>query len=200
MTRIIAALLLALPFCGSALASTQHEHQHHSPYAGFEDREIKSLSQNDLEELRRGGGWGLALPAELNGVPGPAHVLELSDQIPLRGEQKEAIEARFESMREQAIEVGERLIEAERAIEQAFAERSLNKEGLRQLLAAAEEARVELRFVHLAAYLDTLPILDDEQVAHYNQLRGYTNGEDDPCDNVPEGHDPERYRQHMGCE
>ena len=198
MPRLIAALLLALPFCGSALASTQH--QHHSPYAGFEEREIKSLSQDDVEELRRGGGWGLALPAELNGVPGPAHLLELSDQIPLREEQKAAIEARFESMREQAIEAGERLIEAERAIEQAFAERNREKEGLRRLLAQAEEARAELRFVHLATHLDTLPILDDEQVVRYNQLRGYANGEENPCDSVPEGHDPERYRQHMGCE
>jgi hypothetical protein len=39
------------------------QHQAHSPYAGFESREIKSLSDSDLEELRRGGGWGLALSA-----------------------------------------------------------------------------------------------------------------------------------------
>ncbi|QPP48908.1 MULTISPECIES: hypothetical protein [unclassified Halomonas] len=198
MPRMIAALLLALPFCASALASTQY--QHHSPYAGFEEREIKSLSHDDIEELRRGGGWGLALPAELNGMPGPAHLLELSDQIPLRDEQETAIEARFENMQRQAIEAGERLIEAERAIEKAFAERSLEKEGLRRLLAQAEEARAELRFVHLAAHLDTLPLLDDDQVARYNQLRGYASEEESPCDSVPEGHDPERYRQHIGCE
>ncbi|MGQ4879310.1 hypothetical protein ACOJCM_12165 [Billgrantia sp. LNSP4103-1] len=198
--RIFATLLFALLFFGSALASAQHQHQHHSPYAGDEEREIKSLSQEDLEELRRGGGWGLALPAELNGMPGPAHLLELSEGIPLQEDQKAAIEALFESMRDEAVEAGERLIEAERAIEQAFAERNLERERLRQLLVEAEEARAELRFVHLAAHLDTLPILEDEQVERYNQLRGYVNGEENPCDSVPEGHDPERYRQHMDCE
>lgn len=195
MHRILVVLLFALPPAGFALATAQH----HSPYAGFEGRDIKTLSQDDIEELRRGGGWGLALPAELNGVPGPAHLLELSDEVPLQGEQKAAIEALFNSMRDEAVPAGERLIEAERAIEQAFAERSVDRERLRQLLAEAEEARSELRFVHLAAHLETLTLLDDDQVARYNQLRGYTHAQGDPCDSVPEGHDPERYRQHMGC-
>lgn len=199
MRHILAFLLPALLLVGSALALAQ-QHQHHSAYAGFEDREIKSLSQDDLEELRRGGGWGLALPAELNGVPGPAHLLELSDGIPLQEGQIAEIEALFEQMQEAAIPAGERLIEAERSIEQAFAERSLDKERLGQLLAEAEAARAELRFVHLASHLDTLAILDDEQVARYNQLRGYTDDQAGPCDSVPEGHDPERYRQHMDCE
>ncbi|QTF92195.1 hypothetical protein [Halomonas sp. BM-2019] len=200
MHRTPALLLPLLLLAGSALASTQHHHQQHSPYAGFEDREIKTLSPDDIEELRRGGGWGLALPAELNGVPGPAHLLELRDEIPLGDGQVAEIEALFASMREAAIPAGERLIEAERAIEQAFAERRLDKERLRRLLAEAEAARAELRFVHLATHLDTLPILDDDQVARYNRLRGYTSGQDDPCLSVPEGHDPERYRQHLGCE
>ena len=30
------------------------------------------------DELLAGGGWGFALPAELNGLPGPRHVLELT--------------------------------------------------------------------------------------------------------------------------
>jgi hypothetical protein len=37
---------------------------------------------------------GLALPAELNGYPGPIHVLELSDKLGLSAEQKSRIEAR----------------------------------------------------------------------------------------------------------
>lgn len=41
-----------------------------SPYAGMEGREIKALSETDIEELRLGGGWGMALAAELNGAPG----------------------------------------------------------------------------------------------------------------------------------
>lgn len=32
-------------------------------------------------------------------------------------------------------------------------------------------------------------ILTPEQIALYNKLRGYSS--DDPCENIPEGHDPE---------
>ena len=53
----------------------------------MQSRAIKSLSESDIQELRRGGGWGLALPAELNGMPGPVHLLELKDQIPLATDQ-----------------------------------------------------------------------------------------------------------------
>lgn len=172
----------------------------HSAYAGFEDREIKSLSQDDIEELRRGSGWRLALPAELNGVPGPAHLLELRGEISLNDEQVAEIEALFDKMRKAAIPAGERLIEAERSIEQAFAGRRLDKKRLRQLLVDAEEARAELRFVQLASHLDTLAILDDDQIVRYNELRGYASSQAGPCDSVPEGHDPERYRQHLSCE
>ncbi|MBT3972460.1 MAG: hypothetical protein HOE99_01485, partial [Acidiferrobacteraceae bacterium] len=48
-----------------------------SPYVGQETRVIKSLSAEDIDDLINGRGWGLAKPAELNGVPGPAHLLEM---------------------------------------------------------------------------------------------------------------------------
>src|SRR5919107_1454461 len=39
-------------------------------------RPVKSLSEQQVADLRAGRGMGLALPAELNGYPGPMHVLE----------------------------------------------------------------------------------------------------------------------------
>ena len=36
-----------------------------------------------MADLRAGRGMGLALAAELNGYPGPAHVLELADKLDL---------------------------------------------------------------------------------------------------------------------
>jgi hypothetical protein len=74
-------LLLALLTCLPLSTLAQHSHGAQTPYAGLQNRAIKSLSDNDINELRRGGGWGLALAAELNGMPGPAHLLELKDQI-----------------------------------------------------------------------------------------------------------------------
>ena len=47
------------------------------PYAGQQARPIKSLSDDDIAALREGEGMGMAKAAELNGYPGPAHVLQL---------------------------------------------------------------------------------------------------------------------------
>ena len=44
-----------------------------------------------IAELEAGSGWGLALPAELNGRPGPAHLLELKEALGLSPEQVAAI-------------------------------------------------------------------------------------------------------------
>ena len=105
MNRIsIVLTLLAL----SGAASGQAPHGKHSPYAGEESRAVKSLSPEDIAELRRGGGWGLARTAELNGMPGPVHLLELKDEIALTPEQVEAIVGIYERMRARAIAEGER--------------------------------------------------------------------------------------------
>jgi len=45
---------LALIVSGAAVA--QHSHTPPSPYAGEDARAIKSLSDDDIAELRRGGG------------------------------------------------------------------------------------------------------------------------------------------------
>jgi len=191
---ILVALSLSL-LVASAFA--QHDHAAHSPYAGMQSRAIKSLSDADIEELRRGGGWGLALPAELNGAPGPAHLLELRDEIPLSAEQVQKVQGLFDDMRTEAIPIGERLIAAEAAIEEAFASGTVQEASLRRLLTEAESARTELRFIHLSQHYKTLEFLSPEQIVRYNVIRGYA---DDPCANVPEGHNPEMYRRHMGCD
>ncbi|MGF1649784.1 MAG: hypothetical protein ACFCUN_04985 [Hyphomicrobiaceae bacterium] len=197
------ALSLALAFSyalTSAVAPTMTSAQGHSghasPYAGFETRAIKSLSPNDMEELRRGGGWGLALAAELNGVPGPAHLLELRDEIALSVDQVAAIQAIFDEMQSEAVAAGARLIKAEETIEAAFRAGNLDDERLRALIAEAEAARAELRFIHLSRHLSTPPLLSADQVARYTMLRGYGS---DPCANVPNGHNAEMWRRHNNC-
>jgi hypothetical protein len=174
----------------------QHTHGAHTPYAGLQNRAIKSLSDSDIEELRRGGGWGLALPAELNGMPGPAHLLELKDKIGLSEDQARGIQSLFDQMKQAAIPAGERLIAAEAAIEARFASGQVDEPSLRRLLAEAEAARTELRFIHLSQHYKTVPLLRPEQIRRYQVLRGYA---DDPCKNIPAGHNPEMYRRHMGC-
>lgn len=167
-TSIVLAFLAV-----SGAASGEAPHGEHSPYAGEESRAVKSLSPEDIAELRRGGGWGLAKTAELNGMPGPVHLLELEDQIPLTPEQAEAITGIYERMRAKAIAEGERYIAHERALEEAFRARTVTEENLRAMLGDIERSRARLRFIHLVAHLGTPELLTDEQIARYNALRGY---------------------------
>lgn len=190
------SLLLAVCLGLSMPLFAQHSGAGHAPYAGMKNRPIKSLSDKDINELRRGGGWGLALPAELNGMPGPSHVLEHKDQLGLNSAQVAEIQKLFDDMKKAAIPVGERLIAAEGAIEKAFESGSVEEVTLRRLLANAEAARTELRFIHLSQHYKTTPILNKDQIKAYNVLRGYAA---EPCQNIPQGHDPEMYKKHMGC-
>ncbi len=139
-----------------------------------------------------------ALAAELNGVPGPAHLLELRDETGLSPDQVSAIEAILADMQAEAQAAGDRFIAAEAAIEQAFGEGDLTPEALRALIDTAAAARADLRRVHLSRHLETPPLLTASQIARYNALRGY--GATDPCDAVPAGHDPAMWRRHNGCD
>lgn len=202
---LLAAPVAIVGFAALANGAT-HSHgsdshdsdSHASPYAGQEARAIKSLSADDIAELRRGGGWGLAKAAELNGVPGPAHLLELKDEIPLDGAQIAAITALRDKMRAQAIAEGERLIALERELEAHFRDGTITDDILRSSLDAIAESREALRYIHLSTHLQTPEILSPGQIARYNELRGYAAP--DPCAHVPEGHDPDMWRKHNGCD
>src|SRR5262245_58595568 len=101
-----------------------------SPYAGQESREIKALSPKEVSDLLAGKGMGLALAAELNGYPGPAHVLELAAQLQLTPEQKLRTEALFKRMQAGAMSVGRQLVDEERALDQQFASKSVTPTSL----------------------------------------------------------------------
>jgi hypothetical protein len=76
--RTLLAILVAMPVAVSANAVTPA-----NPYAGQQTRSIKALSPEDIDELRNGTGMGLAKAAELNGYPGPLHVLALTTELRL---------------------------------------------------------------------------------------------------------------------
>lgn len=190
-------LIFPMIMIGLAAHAKGTQQTHASKYVGEETRAIKSLSPDDIAELKRGGGWGLAKAAELNGVPGPAHLLEMKDQVPLDAAQVLAITNIFQLMKTQAIEQGERLIALEGELENHFQNRTITDAILRKSLANIAKARQDLRYTHLATHLKTPEILSQEQIEKYNELRGYSNP--DPCANVPEGPHAEMWRKHNGC-
>jgi Spy/CpxP family protein refolding chaperone len=159
-------VLAWLALAGMAHAAT-------SPYAGEEQRPIKALSAKDIDDLLAGNGMGYAKAAELNGYPGPAHVLGLAQELQLSPEQTTATQAIEASMRTAAKSLGATLVEAERRLDELFSSRRVDE---RRLAAALEEiARVqgELRLSHLRAHLAQAKILDSAQTDRYFALRGY---------------------------
>ena len=186
----------------TALSKTPDESAIHSPYAGQESRGIKALSQQDIEGLLAGAGTpfgGMAKPAELNGYPGPRHVLDAVEagEFELTSGQQEQIEALYEEMRSEAIGLGGRIIDVEKAIDDAFLDGAMTEELLKEKVLESAGLYGQLRIVHLKYHLTTVDILTSQQVAQYNELRGYTSG--DPCENIPEGHDPEMWKLHNDC-
>ena len=197
--RILFAAMLNFIALSPTNAVAQHAGHNAapSPYAGQESRDIKSLSPEDVAELQRGGGWGLAKAAELNGFPGPAHILELKQRLGLSSEQIAAVENIFAKMHEGAITEGTRLIALERALESTFRARDVTETALKTALAEIESSRQALRYIHLAAHLSTPAILDQRQMRLYAAARSY---KENPCSEVPDGHDPALWRRHNGCQ
>lgn len=145
-----------------------------SPYAGMEKRMIKALSDSQIEDLNAGRGMGLALTAELNGYPGPLHVLELAEPLHLAPEQAARIRSLIADMKQETSAIGREVIEAETALDALFARGQATPETLAKLVKTVAEAQGRLRAAHLRYHLDTRAALSPAQIEHYARLRGYT--------------------------
>jgi len=144
-----------------------------SPYAGQERRAIKALSEEDIRDLLEGRGMGLAKAGELNSYPGPLHVLQLAGELALSATQRATTEALYAGMRDKAQPLGRKIIEAERTLDQAFANGTIDAASLRAHINAIAILQGELRAVHLETHLAQRSVLTPEQVARYDALRGY---------------------------
>ena len=172
------ALLVALLVSSAAMAQT--------PYAGMQTRGIKALSDKEIADLQAGRGMGLALAAELNGYPGPLHVLELADKLGLLPEQRGKIQQLFDSMKGEAVSLGMKLIEQEAELDRQFSGGTIAPESLKSMTAAIAATQGQLRETHLKYHLSTAALLSPQQIRQYAELRGY-------ADHVPGGH---HQRQH----
>jgi Spy/CpxP family protein refolding chaperone len=144
-----------------------------SPYAGIQARSIKSLSEQQVADLSAGRGMGLALAAELNGYPGPSHVLELADKLDLSAEQRTRVMTLFDSMKQEALPLGAKLIEQEAELDRQFANHTVTQASLKSATAAIAVTQGELRETHLKYHLTTVALLTDGQRKQYSELRGY---------------------------
>ena len=143
------------------------------PYAAWHERPVKALSEEQIDDLGSGRGMGLALAAELNGYPGPRHVLDLAHELGLTPDQRAQTEALFEAMRAEAVRLGERIVEREAALDRLFADGEATDVAVREVAGEIGRLQGELRAVHLGAHLTMRDLLAPHQVARYAALRGY---------------------------
>jgi hypothetical protein len=181
----IAALLVTVA-AGSALA--QHQHAPAGPYAGLEQRAVKALSDEQIADLRAGRGMGLALAAELNGYPGPIHVLEHAAALGLSPDQQARVQALYEAMRQEAVPLGERLIEQETRLDLQFARRTITSASLTDVTAEIGRTQAALRTAHLKYHLAMLDVLTPAQVSRYGELRGYRGNQPASAAHGSHGH------------
>ena len=156
------AAAVSILILGSASASAQ------SPYAGMQTRQIKALSGQQIDDLKAGRGMSLALAAELNGYPGPAHILELADKLELSASQQDQVRQLFDAMKAESSAIGARLIEQEATLDRQFADRSITADALKDATATIGVTQAELRNTHLKYHLETAQILSPRQMQQYS--------------------------------
>ena len=169
-----------------------------SPYSGQEIRDIKSLSDNDVQSLQNGTGeafGGIAKLAELNGYPGPRHVLDIAQELQLTDRQRMEIELIYQNMSNNAKSIGSAIIAVEQDMDKAFANKTITEENLIALLDKSANLYGQLRFVHLSAHLDTAQIMTTEQIQMYNEMRGYDGGSID--NSSVSNNDNRTHQQHL---
>jgi len=178
MTNQITIKLIAFSALLMGAGGTFGQHMHQpshgvSPYAGQQTREIKALSSTQTTDLLAGKGMELAKAAELNGYPGPMHTLELAAQLELSSEQKQASETLMNRHKAEARDLGAQLVQAERALDQAFASRQIDAARLTAHTERIGQLQALLRKSHLETHLQQTALLTPTQISRYAQLRGY---------------------------
>jgi hypothetical protein len=181
---LVSAVVAQRGYTGDGTAGGLHDPAMHgandtsmhvnSPYAGqFSGADqIRVLTPDEIDQIRAGEGAGLAKAAELNGVPGPRHVLDLAADLGLSPEQMAKIQPIYDEMRVKAAAAGSMYLAAQQALETDFRNGRLTAQALPARLTEVARLRAELEGTRLSAHLATAAILRADQVAH-NILRGY---------------------------
>lgn len=153
-------------------ALAQHDHTA-SPYAHTQSAEFATLTPDEVLELRNGDGMGLARPAELNGFPGPRHLLELKADLDLSREQIARIEAIHAKMKTRAIAKGGAILQAELHLANLFAMGRPTAAETTRMTEHLGIMRGQLQAIHLLAHIESTRELASEQIERYDRLRGY---------------------------
>jgi Spy/CpxP family protein refolding chaperone len=158
--------LLAASLCLPAGANAQHLHGTPPPVA--HPHTSAGMSEADL---LAGAGGGLAQVADVNGYPGPKHVLEFADALALTGTQRVLTTRLRDETFAKAREAGKALVDAERALAARFAGGRITEPELAAALERIGDLQARLRGIHLRAHLRQRGLLTTIQQTRYGALR-----------------------------
>lgn len=144
-----------------------------SPYAGKSSASVPSLTVQEVDDLLAGRGLGMARAAELNGYPGPRHVLDLRSELELDEATTERAQQLFEAMQAEAQPLGAKVVTLEKSLGEAFASQSIDEEALSGQLDELAAVMAQLRGIHLRTHIRMKAAMSPEQVTRYAELRGY---------------------------
>lgn len=159
--------IFALLGLASALAADM-------PYAGQQTRTIKALSDQEVSDYVEGRGMGSSKAAELNHYPGPAHVLADLSRLELTDRQKAETQSVFDAMSTLAKRSGAAIVAKEAELDAFYASGKAAPGAIKDLLTELARLQAEFRYAHLSAHLAMRTILTPEQIARYDEMRGYT--------------------------
>jgi Spy/CpxP family protein refolding chaperone len=163
-------MIIALLFITASLTYAKNKL---SPYSGQEQREIKSLSTEEIDGYLTGQGMGFAKAGELNHYPGPKHVVDLAQELQLSEEQLLATREIYDTMHNDAVSIGELIVEKEKLLDELFARQKIDETQLDAISTEIGTLKGKLRATHLRAHLQMKKVLSSEQIERYDVLRGY---------------------------
>jgi hypothetical protein len=139
-----------------------------------QDQVIRGLTDQEVSGLRQGLGMGRARAAELNGYPGPRHVLDLAraGQLSLTPEQARTAQHLFDGMAREAQRLGDLILREERSLEAEFRSGRIGEADLYARARRIAALEGELRAVHLRAHIEMRAALSAPEVQRYDVLRG----------------------------
>jgi Spy/CpxP family protein refolding chaperone len=130
---------------------------------------------SDRDALLAGEGAGQGMAAEMNGYPGPKHVLDLAAALSLNPEQKRQITAVYKEMSARAKELGTRIVRVEDELNTAFRQGLVSERSVKDDAEQIGRLRGRLRAVHLTAHLKTKELLSRQQLDLYKSMRAQDN-------------------------
>jgi Spy/CpxP family protein refolding chaperone len=176
MRSIVLAGVACLFAWGCASGTDGHQHAAGAPYAGEQSRTVKALSAGEIAAYIDGAGMGFAKAAELNGYPGPLHSLENAAALKLSPAQVESMRSLLDSHKKDVRDLGAQVVALERDLDALFREHAATPAAIDAKTALIASAQARVRAAHLRAHLQATALLTPEQVARYQELRGYSGG------------------------